>query len=445
MNRSVRRQLCALAGTAGFRRADAAFRRAIRGRPAPVRRALEALSPASAAALLAEGRPPSVFFEQVRYNARRLAKLGAAAEEIARVLAVFDASPPQFHLATLLEVSAAFYAVREAEAETFYGLFRAEVEAAGLEDLLRRSVAILKHALRARAGALVLGAPPAELRRARYIEAGQPAENLLEARLRGRFASYWSVPMSRGATRGLWQFGFAKPYPWLPRELELLDAAAERCLAAVDRRRLAEDLVRVEEMERRRISRELHDEAGQSLLLLRLELEKLERAAPEELRAELGGARAIAERTVAEIRRVLRALSPAVLERYGLQAGLARLAEELRTSGIERVELDMPRRLRRLPRDLEAVLYRVAQECCHNAARHAGARSVKLCLSASDKWVELTVADNGRGFDLERALAKTDSFGLAGMRERVVLLGGSLEIRSQPGRGAAIRARLPVR
>ncbi len=439
----MRRRLRALAETAEFRRAHAAFRRAIRGKPAPVRRALAALSPAAAAALLAQGRSLAAFFEQVRYNARRLAKLGAPADEIARALAAFDASPSQFHLATLLEVSAAFHQVREAEADTFYRLFRAEEEAAGLDDLLRRSVEILKRVLRARAGVLRLGPPPAALRRPRYVEAGQAAENLLDARLRGRFASYWSVPLVRGTARGLWQFGFAKPYPWLPRELELLDAAAERCLAAVERRRLAEDLVRVEEQERRRISRELHDEAGQSLLLLRLELEKLERSAPAGLRAGLSGARGIAERTVAEIRRVLRALSPAVLERYGLEAGLGRLAEELRTSGIPQVVLELPPNVPRLPRDLEAVLYRVAQECCHNAARHAGARQVKLCLAASDKWVELTVADNGRGFDLERALAKPDSFGLSGMRERVVLLGGSLAIRSKPGRGATIRARLP--
>ena len=145
-----------------------------------------------------------------------------------------------------------------------------------------------------------------------------------------------------GRTAGVMQFGFINAYEWLPREQELLAAAAERCLMAAEKarlmedlaqreeqvRRLAEHMLHVEEMERRRISRELHDEAGQSLLCIRLQLELLEQAMPEKelaWRAKLGEARDLTEHTILEMRRLIAALSPAVLEQLGLGAALRQL------------------------------------------------------------------------------------------------------------------------
>ena len=101
----------------------------------------------------------------------------------------------------------------------------------------------------------------------------------------------------------------------------------------------------------------------------------------------------------------------------------------------------------KLPVVSEAVqiaIYRLAQECCRNVVRHSGASRVKLSLASSDGWLELSVTDNGGGFDVETALRKPDSFGLAGMRERVVQMGGALEIQSRRGRGARVTARLPA-
>ena len=124
--------------------------------------------------------------------------------------------------------------------------------------------------------------------------------------MRGIFQSYWSIPFfSGGRLAGLIQFGFPTPYRWLPRELDLLDAFAERCLRGAERARLIRDLaareervrslaahlLQAEEEERRRISRELHDEAGQSMLFLRLHLEMLEKDAPPDLQPKLAEAR----------------------------------------------------------------------------------------------------------------------------------------------------------
>ena len=135
-----------------------------------------------------------------------------------------------------------------------------------------------------------------KLSKLRYMN-GDSARRLPAGRAwHSRYASCWSIPLAAdGRTAGVMQFGFAKPYEWLPREQELLAAAAERCLMAAEKarlmedlaqreeqvRRLAEHMLHVEEMERRRISRELHDEAGQSLLCIRLQMELIEQALPE--------------------------------------------------------------------------------------------------------------------------------------------------------------------
>src|ERR1019366_4335237 len=152
--------------------------------------------------------------------------------------------------------------------------------------------------------------------------------------MRGSHASYWSFPIQGVA---LLQLGFAVPYPWLPRELAMLHAAGARCFEAMERvrmqgevRRLEAEAHRAEEAERRRIGRDLHDEAGQSLVLLRLQLEMMEKDAPPALRQRLEQARLIAERTVGELRRTIGALSPAVVERLGLEAALRQLAARCR-------------------------------------------------------------------------------------------------------------------
>ena len=419
--------------------------------------AMVAITPAAAARV----RPLGAFFEQVEYSGRRLAKLNAPPEEVYAALEGFGAllgpvlgdsfqpAREQLHLATVLALTRAFYEVREAETQAFFGLYKAAA-APGLEDTLRQFVRALTRAVHARAGRLATldGAGAKDLARPLYIKAGGPKESLVARELLQRgYACYWSYPV--GSVAAL-QFGFATPYPWLPRELTLLEAAAKRCWEAMERarlegevRQLHVDALRVEQDERRRIGRELHDEAGQSLLFLRLELEMLEREATEGLATRLRAARQVAERTIAELRRVVSALSPAVLERLGLKVALRRLAERFLKVHACELRLRITGRCEGLSRQQEEAVYRVAQEGLQNCAKHSGATRVNLSLRFADKGIRLRIADNGAGFRTDKARNKPMAFGLAGMRERAALMGGTLAIRSAPGKGAAIVLDLP--
>ena len=433
---------------------DRRFRRLIAGHPPAERKALLAIVSGAAAV-----QPLSAWLEALEYYGRRLAKLNITPAAVGKVLAQYDrllsevAGEPvrrQLRSIAALAVNRAFYEVREAEATAFYGLFRAEADSSSLADLLGRSAAILANALRARSGRIaVVDDIPAGARRKltkpRYSEQGM--------------GSRWSISFLRhGRLAAVAEFDFDKPYRWLPRELDLLAAAGERCLAAIERARLVRDLAageaevrrlaghlqQVEERERRRISRELHDGVGQSLLFLRLQLETTERDTSGKARARLSECREVAASVIQEIRRILAALSPAALDELGLPAALRQLAARFRKVAGARVNVRVAALQSRLPRTVETVLYRVAQECFHNAARHAQASRINLSLRSADSWLELSVADNGRGFEPAAALARPDAFGLAGMRERVELLGGRFRIRSAPGRGAAISVRLPL-
>jgi signal transduction histidine kinase len=187
-------------------------------------------------------------------------------------------------------------------------------------------------------------------------------------------------------------------------------------------------------MERRRISRELHDEAGQSLLCIRLQMELLEQSLPESevaTKEKLRDARDLTERTILEMRRLIAALSPAVLEQLGLGAALRQLVARFQRLNPIRVKLGMTR-LGGLPQQTEVIVYRLVQECFNNIAKHSGARSVNISVSTADDLLKLNVEDDGVGFRIEEAFARRDSFGLSGMRERVTLLGGRFQIRSFP-------------
>ncbi|MGC9948912.1 MAG: histidine kinase [Bryobacteraceae bacterium] len=462
-------------------RLDAALRRRLKPCDARQIKALSLITSGAAARLLAAGRPAADFFEQVAYNSRRLAKLNAPPMEVLDTLEVYDrdmdgllarhaleAVRQQLHFRTQLAVNSAYYQVREAETQAFYGLLRAEMDATGLDDLLRRFIVILTRTFRAQAGRMIpltdrqpIAANALKrLARPRYIAAGSPGQELvLDRSMHGAFQSYWSIPyFSGGKLAGLIQFGFPKPYRWLPRELDLLAAFADRCLRAAERARLFEDLaarerqvrslaahlLRAEEEERRRISRELHDEAGQSMLFLRLHLEMLERGAPPDLRPKLAEARAVTERIIAEIRRIIAALNPSAVEELGLPAAIRHLSARFRKLYPFKLRLRLSAYAARLPRETETAIYRVVQESYQNIAKHSGASRVNLLLRSTDTLLELKIEDDGIGFDVDGAVAQPKSFGLKGMRERVALLGGRLEIRSSPGHGAAVAVHLPI-
>lgn len=426
-------------------------------------RAFLAITPGAASRL----RTLNQFMEQVAYNGRRLARLNVPPPEVSEVLRElgtvldpllagrFEPAREQLYLAIVMTLNQVYYQVREAEVQTFFGLYRAEREASDLDDLLRRFVRILTQTFRASAGRLLLldGPVTGKLARPLFIQHGKADERLIvDPEMRGCYASYWSYPLPPTA---LIQFAFPVHYPWLPRELALLVATAERCREAIERARMEREMHRLdaearraEEQERRRISRELHDEAGQSMLSLRLQLELIERDAPKPLRPRLAQARAIVESSVSELRRIISALSPAVLERLGLEAAIRHLVSrfgKLHAASL-RVRMAIPSSSmssHQIPMETQEVIYRVAQECLQNIAKHSQATRVNLSLVAADKKIRLSVADNGAGFCAETALRKPMSFGLVGMRERAVLLGGTLTVRSQPGRGTSVILELP--
>jgi signal transduction histidine kinase len=422
-------------------------------------RAFRAITPAAFARLHSL---PS-FLEQVEYNGRRLAKLNVPPEEALEILRELDnlldvvvgrnfaPAREQLQLATLFVLNQAFFQVREAEAQAFFGLFRAESEAANLDDLLRRFVRILTQTFHAAAGRLLLLDPAdPKLARPRYIRRGQAAEALIrDESMRERHASYWSYPFRPDVVV---QLGFPVIYPWLPREQALLDAVGERCAKAIERARLEEEIrrlsaeaLRTEEEERRRIGRELHDEAGQALVLLRLQLEMIERQASPALRPQLQEVRAIAEKTVGEIRRIVAALSPEVLERLGLESALRHLAGRFGKMHGARLNLRIARLAEPLSAPAQQVIYRVAQECLQNIAKHSKATAVNFLLQSADQNIRLSISDNGAGFCAEEAWGKTMSFGLSGMRERATTLGGTLTVQSAPGKGARLVLSLPLR
>lgn len=441
-------------------RLDRQFRAVLRQRPydAAQIRALLGVAPAAASRL----RTLDQFREQVEYHGRRLARLNLPLSEVCEVLAEFGElldtalagafAPPreQLQLVTRLVLNQAYYQVREAESQAFFGLYHAEAEAVGLEDLLARLVAVLTRTFHARSGRLqLLAAPPAgKLAHPLYIQHRGRDEQLIACpTMRGSHASYWSFPIQGVA---LLQLGFAVPYPWLPRELAMLHAAGARCFEAMERvrmqgevRRLEAEAHRAEEEERRRIGRDLHDQAGQSLVLLRLQLEMMEKDAPPVLRQRLAQARLITERTVDELRRSIAALSPAVVERLGLEAALRQLAARFRKQQSASVRLRISPGIAGLSLEAQEVIYRVAKEALQNVFKHSQASSVKLLLGSADKIVRLSIQDNGVGFSPETARRKPLSFGLAGMQERATLLGGTLVVKSAPGKGATVILELP--
>jgi len=230
----------------------------------------------------------------------------------------------------------------------------------------------------------------------------------------------------------------------------MLHAAGARCFDSMERvrmqgevRRLEAEAHRIEEEERRRIGRDLHDETGQSLVLLRLQLEMMEKDAPDGLRQRLAQARLITERTVVELRRTIAALCPAVVERLGLEAALRQLAARFRKQISADIRLRISPGIAGLSAEAQDVIYRVAKEALQNVVKHSQATTVKLLLGCADKKIRLSVQDNGAGFSPETARRKRLSFGLTDMQERAALLGGTLMLRSAPGKGATVILELP--
>jgi len=152
-------------------------------------------------------------------------------------------------------------------------------------------------------------------------------------------------------------------------------------------------------------------------------------AEAEPYKRRLAETREVTERTILEIRRLIAALSPAVLEQLGLGAALRQLVSRFSRLSTARVKLALSR-MGKVPKKTEVIVYRLVQECMNNVAKHSQATHVNISLHTADGYLRLDVEDDGVGFDVEEALSRRDSFGLAGLRERVALLSGRFYIES---------------
>jgi two-component system sensor histidine kinase UhpB len=208
-----------------------------------------------------------------------------------------------------------------------------------------------------------------------------------------------------------------------------------------ERRDSARRALLVQEGERRRIARELHDEVGQTLTGVMLQVEGLAASMPAELREQLDELRETARDGTEEVRRIARRLRPEALEELGLESALAALA----TAVGEQARLRVTRRLEAPPSALseeqELVVYRVAQEAMTNVIRHAHARTVDLRLEPRPDQVVLTVRDDGRGIPSD---ALSSSNGIRGMRERAMLIGAELTIAPTARDGTEVKLTIPL-
>jgi two-component system sensor histidine kinase UhpB len=226
------------------------------------------------------------------------------------------------------------------------------------------------------------------------------------------------------------------------REIVQLTRAFNDMLDRIEgeRRESVQRSLAAQERERKRVAQELHDEIGQSLTALLLQIEGLERSAEGEEREELAELRQATRDTLEQVRGVARRLRPEVLDDLGLGKAISALCERLgEQSGIA-IDCEIDLQLQQLPPEAELVTYRVAQEALTNTLRHSGAERAAVTLEHEGEDVLLTVADDGRG------LGEADpGAGIQGMRERALLIGARIRIDPGDERGTVVRLRLDGR
>lgn len=285
-------------------------------------------------------------------------------------------------------------------------------------------------------------AVPGNLREATVLAAGLTATVLVNLLLLGRTFS----PLDR-LTQAMERFQPLHTDARVPiygreREIVQLTEAFNDMLDRIEseRRDSVQRSLHAQERERKRVAQELHDEVGQSLTALLLQIEGLSRSAPPQMGEELGQLRDTARDTLNQIRDVARRLRPEVLDDLGLDKAIATLCQRLGEQGGLAIECRIEPTLPQLRPEAELVAYRVAQEALTNTLRHSGASHVEVSLERDGDDIVLVVDDDGRGIDGDGAGA-----GIQGMRERALLIGADFDIEGRAGRGTEVRLRLDGR
>jgi signal transduction histidine kinase len=396
--------------------------------------------------------------------------------------------------ATFVMVSGAYFDTQKKESQALLAVLDAELSAGDLSVLLSRVLQITTKTFNGAVGLVLLreldgdllrvgaavGFDEGELDSELAIRIGQGFSGQIAASgepgilpdladsqggltpiLSTRAKSLWGVPLKTGErVIGVLLIGFSKPYEWLPNERDLLRAISERSAIAIDKARihdalrereariaeLSAHLLKVQEDERKRISRELHDETGQALMVIRLYLGMLEQAttartAKAKIRETVG----VVDRTVEGLRRIIGRLSPLVLQELGLIAAIRKEAKDLAKSTGVKARVLIPDDFGRLDPEVEAALYRVVQEALHNVAKHAQAKTATIQMERMDGQVHMVVEDDGVGAPLTKPKAnERQTFGLTGIRERIGMLHGSVKITAAKGRGTKLDIMVPV-
>lgn len=450
------------------------------------------------------------FTDNLHYYGQRLAKLRVDTRQVARSLEIYQSiarpflaesfGDRRFQVMAALEtlasasfvaVSGAYFDVQQSASEALLKVLDAELSAKNLSALLERVLVITEGIFGASIGVVLLADAESNKLRVRsstgmspgfgedvvistgqgftghIFETGEPeilpdltrSSGLLNRELREKAHALWGMPLKiSDKVIGVLIIGFEKPYQWLPTELELFRAVADRSALAIDRARMTDalreremrivelsgHLLKAQEEERKRISRELHDETGQALMVIRLYLGMLDGTVKTRIgKAKIGELVAVVDRTIEGIRRIIGRLSPLVLQELGLISAIRKEAKDLaKTAGV-RSRVAIGDDVGRLDPVIETAIYRVVQESLHNVAKHAQAQNVNIQMERKGEILRLEIEDDGVGI---RPVSNPlrPSFGLAGMHERVSTLGGQMKVTSIKGEGTKILVTVPL-
>ena len=284
----------------------------------------------------------------------------------------------------------------------------------------------------------------------------------------GQLRKAISIPLRvRGQTIGAMNFCGDQDAPFSSESVQILGLLASTAALAIEnaylyqeadtkarlRRQLLAREIKVQEEERRRIARELHDEAGQSLTGLIMSLDTIDQVlsthhqgnTDHQVRSYVREAREIASTTLQEIRHVIFDLRPTLLDDLGLAAAVDWYVKTFLARASVRAEVKAAGLERHLPQKVEIALYRIIQEAVSNVIKHAFARKCTVTLTCANGTVEAAIEDDGKGFDGKRVTSPGEEhLGIAGMRERARSLNGQFSIQSRAGEGTRVQIRIPL-